>query len=112
MPPPSKLTEAFVALPPGGGVDIDLIRRNAASCQHAAFCREGEGWLVLARKGWTVAPVRILVGPGLEDELLLPEERPKPRTRAVARVPDAPDAPGADKAPPETRPGLLLRCGF
>jgi hypothetical protein len=79
---PIKPIEAHCAVGPDGALDIDLIRRNAASCQHAATQVRGIPWPRLVHIGWRVVRVRI----GRADaEEVQPEPAPAPPPPAATR---------------------------
>ncbi len=107
MPKP-LLTEAFCAVGSDLKVDIDLIRRTAASAQYAATTMTGSHWPAMALAGWAVVPVRIYGGPALPEELVdLPPPRPSPARVAS----DSLSRKGRGKRTPPPRGSPLLRCG-
>lgn len=59
MKPPVAPITACCAVGPDGRLDIDLIRRNQASAQHAAKSIQGGSWPALASKGWRIIAVEI-----------------------------------------------------
>lgn len=77
--------EAFCAVGPDGKIDIDLVRRNRASAQHAAGAVNGTTWAALASQGWQVIDVIVLPrGSGMTGVPSAPE--PTPTDSAVAEV--------------------------
>ena len=80
--------EAVCAIGPDGKIDIDLIRRNPASCQAAAKSITGLPWPRAVQLGWRTVRVRIVAAGSPEAEEPMPEPvrpSPPPRRRAPGR---------------------------
>jgi hypothetical protein len=60
MPASPEYTTAFSAVLKGAKIDIDLVRRNRASAQHAAGSVTGRAWPALAGQGWEVIEVAVV----------------------------------------------------
>ena len=105
----APVTEAFCAVGPKGKIDIDMIRRNAASCHSAAQNIEGKAWPALGREGWRVVRVRVVaIGEEEPEAIDMPEPR-WPPPRGASALPPGP-ALRTIAAPVKAALGLL-RCG-
>jgi hypothetical protein len=56
-----KSTFAFCAVGVAGDIDIDMLRRNQSSAQHAAKMVAGKDWSRLKADGWVIEEVEMRV---------------------------------------------------
>ena len=80
---------AFCAVRPGpnAALDLDLIRRSAASAEYAASQMQGGGWRNLSLAGWRVLPVLIMEA-DLDAVASAAEPADKPTKRTRTRPTD------------------------
>lgn len=104
---------AVMAVGPDGKIDIDLIRRNKASAQHAAKTLTGYPWPVLHGQGWRVVDVLIVPKADVTGEepvtIDLGDPSPAPLEGKPRRGPDVSRKP--KHTPPRSGGGGMIRFG-
>lgn len=82
---PVKPKEAWCAVGPDGEIDIDMLRRGQAGCEHAASSIRGQAWPRLVHLGWRVLRVRIVRADA--PEVAEPAPAPAPARRKAPASP-------------------------
>lgn len=98
-------TTAYCAIGPDRRIDIDLVRRNQASCGSAAGNVQGMAWPHLAGKGWRIVSVRIVEVGSADD---VPEVDPAPAPKR--KPPAPPSAKASAGSPTKISSPAMLRC--